>query len=102
MVYPMTRVTWHDAYTSGSDWDHPEDHESQPAVIVSVGFWLHDYQLDHHITLAQSVAADGQCGELLHVPEPMVQEITGLHPEPPEVRTSGVISKLLRSLYYKL
>ena len=94
-TYPMVRVHWHDAFTSGLDWRSLDAHEgTEPADITSVGFWVTDHPLEHHVTIAQSVARDGQLGELLHVPEPMVDEIVALHPDPPLQRTVGLISRL--------
>lgn len=95
-AYPMMRVIWHDAFTSGLDWHHHGDQDAAPAEIVSVGYWLHDHPLDHHVTLAQSLAADGQVGELLHIPEPMVQDQQLLHSSHPPQRAWGIVSKLRR------
>ena len=81
MVYPVVKVTWHDAFTSGLHWG--EAVEVEPATITSVGYWITDHPLADHLTLAQSIAADGQLGELLHVPEPMVRDTCLLHPHPP-------------------
>lgn len=70
-AHPVVEVIWHDAFTSGLHW--AVDHEVEPAVITSVGYWLCDFPLPDHLTLAQSAAADGNTGELLHIPTPMVQ-----------------------------
>ena len=78
----MVRIQWRDAFTSGLHWGRPEDGDPEPAVITSVG-WLIDHPLEGHVTIAQSIAADGMAGEMLHVPEAMVDEVTVLHPEPP-------------------
>jgi hypothetical protein len=76
-AHPVVEVEWHDAFTSGLHW--AADHAVEPALIRSVGYWLCDFPLDGYMTLAQSAAADDQTGELLHIPEPMVQSRRILH-----------------------
>lgn len=70
--YDMMVVKWHDAHAD-TGWSSPEDLTQEPYLVTSFGVEVPTKK--GHITIVQSIG-DGVYDHILHIPAPMVQEIT--------------------------
>ena len=59
--------------------------DTEPAIIQSTGWLVCPTMKPGHVSVAQSLASDGALGEVLWIPESVVQEIVPLHTRPPRL-----------------
>lgn len=78
----MLRVLWRDAHAVTDTWTAPEEIDSEPCMVWSVGFVLPDCK-PGHLVLAQSVIADhGNVDHVLAIPVAMVAKMETLRSVP--------------------
>lgn len=74
----MVRVTWHDAHAATETWTHSIDIESDPCIVVSIGFLL-PQRKPHHVLIAQSLIVEtAHVDHVIAIPVGMIKRIDRL------------------------
>jgi len=77
----VVAVRWHDTHADVSGWvSLLGPHDKEPYEIVTIGIALDKKcgRKPGHVSIAQSLSQDGQVDSVLHVPKPMVKDVTEL------------------------
>ena len=70
-------VIWLDAHAASDGWMTAEEMDKEPCRVSTLG-WLIPDAKEGHVTIAQTVAPDGDCYHLFCVPVGMVESLTVL------------------------
>lgn len=73
---PIVEITWTDSTTHGGWMDLDEANDSMAMMCTTVGYIVKKSR--KQVTLAQSISANGQMGEILCVPTSVIQELREL------------------------
>jgi hypothetical protein len=73
----IVRVIWHDAHLASDGWCAPDDVSECACVVETVGWLVPDGKADH-VTVAQSVADDGEMYAVFCVPVGMVVSMSAV------------------------
>ena len=76
--WPLVKVIWHDAHANTTGWTHVEELDTDPAICISVGFWMPTDTKPDHVSLCQSTGPDGTVDHMLCIPTAMVKRISRL------------------------
>lgn len=79
MRIPMTEhtkviITWLDAHAASDGWMAASEMDKEPCRVTTLGYLIPDAK-DGHVTVAQTVAPDGECYHLFCVPVGMVESV---------------------------
>lgn len=88
--HAIISVVWLDAHAASEGWFDIADLDVEPCSVVTVGWLIADAKPDH-VTVAQSLADDGECYGLFCIPIGMVQKVVVLSPM--SENTSGRASR---------
>jgi len=70
-------IIWLDAHAASDGWTAADDMDKEPCRVSTLG-WLIPEAKEGYVTVAQSIALDGECYHLFCVPVGMVESLTVL------------------------
>jgi hypothetical protein len=77
--HAIVSVVWLDAHAASDGWFDIDDLDVEPCSVTTIGWLIADAKPDH-VTVAQSLADDGELYAVFCIPIGMVKQVVVLSP----------------------